>query len=87
MSSILTPRTATPRCTAIVDLISKFQRPYLFLVTVTGEPPHAGVRKYHVIADSDNSAAMKGLELYVKEFSDPAVRLLTGTITPKAKLQ
>lgn len=86
--TILDPQSCTPRCTAIVDLISRVFRPYLFEVTVTGEPPHSGVRKYRIAADSENSAAIKGLELYVKEWSAPGpLRLLTGTIAPKAKLQ
>ena len=84
---IVTPQNARPRCEAIVDLISRVQRPYLFLVTVTGQPPHAFRRQYKVAADSDNSAAMKGLELFVKEFMPPVVRDQMATQAPKAKLQ
>ncbi len=80
---IVTPKTATPRVTASVDLISKFQRPYLFSVTVTGEPPHAYSRAYTICADSDASAAIKGMELFIDE-----VQHLPGvvSIAPKAKL-
>ena len=71
---IVTPSTATPRCTAVVDLLSRVHRPWLFLVTVTGEPPHTVRRQYRVAAPDDSSAAMKGLELFVKEFSPRVVR-------------
>jgi len=84
---IQTPQSATPRCTATVELLSKRQRPYLFMVTVVGEPPHVATRRYRVIADSDNSAALKGLELFVNEFSPKEIRENAGTITPKARLQ
>lgn len=59
-------------------------RPYLFLVTVQGEPPHAYRRQYKVAADNVNSAAIKGMEVFVQEFS----RALPGvaTIASKAKL-
>jgi hypothetical protein len=85
--SILESKNATPRCQCVVDLVSRVQRPYLFLVTVWGEFPHCHTRKYHVAADTDDSAAKKGLELFVKEFSSPAVQIFSGTIAPKAKLQ
>jgi hypothetical protein len=84
---IVTPQSAMPRCTCVVDLISRVFRPYLFLVTVTGVPPHQGVRRYKVAADSDDSAAMKGLELFVKEFMPPVVRDEMATLAPRAKLQ
>lgn len=84
MSAILTPENATPRCTATVDLISKVMRPWLFRVTVTGEPPHAFRRVYPIAAPDDNAAAIKGLELFVAEFGRklPGV----GTVTPRARL-
>ena len=65
---ILTPQSAVPRATATVDLLSKVMRPWLFRVTVTGEPPHAHTRVYPIAAPDDNSAAVKGLELFVLEF-------------------
>lgn len=58
-------------CDAIVDLISKRQRPYLFRVTVTGLPPHATVRKYDIAAVSDDAAAHLGIDTFVKEMSRP----------------
>lgn len=77
--------SATPRCDAIVDLISRVQRPYLFRVTVTGHPPYAYRRVYNVAADSDDSAAMKGLELFVGEFSTPVPGLVS--LAPRAMQQ
>lgn len=77
------PQSGTPRCTATVELLSRHQRPYLFSVTVTGEPPHAWARAYTIAADSDNSAAIKGMELFVDEVQKlPGV----GSIVPKARL-
>jgi hypothetical protein len=82
---LLTPQTATPRCKCVVDLISKVQRPFLFLVTVFGQPPHSVIRKYHVRAPDDASAASKGLELFVDEFTPRRIALLTASNVPKAK--
>ena len=80
---ILQPESCTPRCQATVDLLSAVMRPYLFRVTVIGEYPHAHRRVYSISADTDNSAALKGMELFVDEFKRiPGV----GTIVPKAKL-
>jgi len=56
-------------CDATVDLIHRHIRPYVFLVTVTGLPPHVATRKYTIAAKSDNDAAMKGIQLFVDEFS------------------
>jgi hypothetical protein len=81
---LLTPQSATPRCSCTVDLISKVMRPWLFRVTVTGEPPHAFVRVYPIAAPDDDSAAMKGLELFCAEFGPniPGV----ASAAPKARL-
>lgn len=80
---------ARPRCQATVDLISRVQRPYLFRVTVEGEAPHAYRRVYTVAAPGDieaaaDSAAMKGLELFIAEASRPLPGLVS--LAPKAKL-
>lgn len=58
-------------CSATVDLVSRRQRPYLFSVTVTGKPPHNVTKVYTIAAESDNSAAMKGLDLFQKDMSHP----------------
>ena len=81
---ILTLENATPRCKATVRLVSRSQRPYVFQVTVTGEYPHARRRAYPIAADSDDSAALKGMELFVAEFGRqiPGV----GSVAPKAKI-
>lgn len=84
LSVILTLENATPRCKATVKLVSQAQRPYVFQVTVTGEFPHAHRRVYPIAADSDNSAAIKGMELFVQEYG----RQVPGVVTvaPKAKI-
>lgn len=81
---IVTLENATPRCKAAVRLVSRAQRPYVFQVTVTGEFPHARRRVYPIAADSDDSAALKGMELFVQEFG----RQVPGvaSVTPKAKI-
>lgn len=89
---IITPETATPRCTCTVDLLSKFFRPYNFLVTVTGEFPHAFVRRYQIAAPTDNDAAIFGMQLFVKECMaqrgvPKIIRDDIANLAPKAKLQ
>jgi hypothetical protein len=82
--TILTLENATPRCKATVKLVSRAQRPYIFQVTVTGEFPHAHRRVYPIAADSDNSAALKGMELFVARFG----RQIPGvaSVAPRAKI-
>lgn len=81
---ILTLDNATPRCKATVRLVSRAQRPYVFQVTVSGEFPHAHRRVYPIAADSDDSAALKGMELFVAEFGRQVPGV--GTVAPKAKI-
>lgn len=81
------PKLVTPRCQCIVDLLSKVQRPFLFQVTVWGEPPHAYTRKYQVAAPDEASAAHCGLEQFCKEAAHPVLQLMTGLKFTKAKLQ
>jgi hypothetical protein len=83
---ILDPKTAPVLCDAIVDLISRVMRPYLFRVTVVGKPPHAYRRVYSIAANTEDSAAMKGIELFVKEFSPAAPVREMATLAPRAKL-
>lgn len=82
--TILTLDNATPRCKATVRLVSRSQRPYVFQVTVVGEFPHAHRRVYPIAADSDNSAALHGMELFVAEFG----RQVPGvaSVAPKANI-
>jgi hypothetical protein len=84
-SPLVTPTSATPRCTATVELASRLYRPYLFRVIVRGEPPHAVDRVYKIAAWSEESAAMKGLELFVNEFTPKAIVDNTTSIAPGAK--
>ena len=81
---ILTLENATPRCKATVKLVSRTQRPYVFQVTVRGEFPHGYMRVYPIAADSDNAAAIKGMELFVAEFGRdiPGV----ASVAPRAKI-
>jgi hypothetical protein len=58
-------------CDAVVDLMSRVQRPFLWKVTVTGKPPHVHTRVYEIAAKDDNTAAMKGIDLFVKEMAHP----------------
>ena len=82
--TILTLENTIPRCKATVRLVSRVQRPYVFQVTVTGEFPHAHRRVYPIVADSDNSAALKGMELFMGEFG----RQIPGvaSVAPRAKI-
>lgn len=84
---IETPQTASVRCDAIVDLISRVQRPYVFRVTVVGWLPHRYLRIYTIAANDDDSAANLGIETFVKEFSNPVIAQEMGTLVPKARLQ
>jgi hypothetical protein len=65
------------RCHAVVDLLGRapqsFYKPnYRFLVTVWGEPPHAVVRKYEIVAYGEDTAAHLGLREFEREMSLPA---------------
>lgn len=84
---IETPQSAKPRCTATVKLISRVFRPYLFEVTVSGEPPHAYRVTYKIAAADDDSAAIKGIQLFTNEFLPWVIRQQVADLSPKAKLQ
>lgn len=84
---ILTPETASARCTATVSLLSRVFRPYLFEVVVTGEPPHAYRVTYKIAAPDEDSAAMKGMQLFTQNFLPYVVRQQAADLAPKAKLQ
>jgi len=77
--AIVKPYDAMVLCDAIVDLISRAQRPYQFRVTVTGKPPHAQSRTYDIGAVSDDAAAHEGIDRFVKEMSHP-MRLLDALL-------
>jgi len=66
---------------AIVDLISRFQRPFLWRVTVTGLPPHVATRVYEISAKTDDRAAMKGISLFVEEMERMPVPILAAEAT------
>jgi hypothetical protein len=82
--------TSTPRCRAIVDLVSRFERPWKFEVTVRGLPPHDWTRKYTIVVpnaactqmDAEEAAANKGMEAFMAECQPiPGV----GSIVPRAR--
>jgi hypothetical protein len=84
---IVTPQTAGVRCTCTVDLLSRVFRPYNFLVTVKGEPPHTVTRRYKIAAPDEDSAAVSCMRLFEQEFMPKAIAHDMLTLEPKAKLQ
>jgi hypothetical protein len=66
---------------ATVDLIARHCRPYIFLVTVTGLPPHVAIRRYTIEAVTDDAAAMKGIRLFVKEMEHMPLPILAAEAT------
>ena len=60
-------------CNAIVELISKFQRPYLFRVTVQGLPPHHKWRIYELSAENEELASQRAMDIFCREMSSPQV--------------
>lgn len=69
--AIVNPLNANPLCSAVVDLVSRVQRPFLWRVSVTGLPPHAYSRIYDIPAATDGIAARAGIQRFVEEFSRP----------------
>lgn len=61
---------------AIVDLITRVQRPYLWRVTVTGLPPHNVTRVYEIQAKDDNTAAHLGIDIFVKAMQSPGLTFI-----------
>lgn len=84
---IQTVDRATPRATATVRLLSRVFRPYLFEVVIKGEPPHPYRVTYKIAAPDDDSAAIRGLQLYTNEFLPWVIRQQVANLVPKAKLQ
>jgi hypothetical protein len=84
---IETPQTASPRCTATVKLLSRYFRPYLFEVIVVGEPPHPYRVTYKIAAPDDDSAALKGIQLFTNEFLPWIIKQQVADLTPKAVVQ
>jgi hypothetical protein len=78
--SMVEVSTANVLCNATVDLISRVQRPFLWKVTVTGVPPHATTRVYEISASSDNRAAMRGIDRFVRDMSRP-MRIITSLLS------
>lgn len=54
---------------ATVELQSRTERPFRFLVTVTGLPPYTLVRKYEVKTFSPGQAAMLGGTRFEREMA------------------
>lgn len=72
MRNLIRTEEAKVLCQAIVDLVSRRQRPFTFKVTVTGKPPHGVTRIYEIKSFSDNQAAMEGIKRFEKEMSTPS---------------
>ena len=70
-SPILEVNTSDVRCRATLELASKLQRPYLWRVTVMGDPPHRYTRVYEVQCWSENTAAMSSIDRFVREMQSP----------------
>ena len=58
-------------CSATMNLLSRVQRPYLWRVKVTGQPPHAVVRTYDIAGNDQNVVAQLAIGHFVKEMSHP----------------
>jgi len=58
-------------CQCTMQLISRRQRPYLFRVTVWGQPPHAVTRIYDIAGVSEDAVAQVAIDHFVKEMSHP----------------
>jgi hypothetical protein len=69
MEQVKSPNDGRVLCSCTMDLVSRVQRPFVFVVTVTGEPPHAFTRKYEIAAYSDDAAAQCAIDTFVKEMS------------------
>lgn len=72
MRNLIRTEEAKVLCQAVVDLVSKVERPFRFKVTVTGKPPHAVTRIYEIKSFSDNQAAMEGIKKFEREMSTPS---------------
>lgn len=55
------------KATAIVDLLSQFERPFRFQVTVSGDEfPYSNERRiYEIVAKTDALAAQEGIKRFV----------------------
>jgi hypothetical protein len=58
-------------CSAVMDLISRVQRPYLWRVKVTGQPPHAVVRTYDIAGNDQNAVADIAIKRFCREMAHP----------------
>ncbi len=63
-------------CRAVVELVSRVQRPFLFRVTVVGQPPHAQKRIYELPALDDKDAAQTCMKRFEREMLHPSSILL-----------
>ncbi len=70
-AQIIEASTCSPRVTATVELMSKVFRPFLWRVTVIGQPPHARVRVYDIASPTDDIAARAAIKLFIDETKRP----------------
>jgi hypothetical protein len=72
MSSLIRSPAPAIRCQAVVDLMSRVQRPYQFRVTVTGQDwPFQVSKVYDIAANTDEFAAREGIRLFCEAMSRP----------------
>jgi hypothetical protein len=62
-----------------LDLISRRQRPYLFRAKVVGQPPHAYTRYYDVTGWHEDAAALKALDIFKDEMTNPLLKFLVSS--------
>ena len=82
MSAILNSNDPNVRCQCVVDLLGRgpksFVKPnYRFLVTVWGEPPHAVVHRYEIVAYGEETAAHLGMQRFQRDVSRTRALLAT----------
>ena len=85
MSSLIKSLDDAPvRAQAAVDLISRFQRPYLFRVTVKGQYPHCRTHSYEIAAVNESAAAFAGIKIFERQVSRAVVirDLIMDSIRP-----
>jgi hypothetical protein len=63
-------------CDAVVELMSKLQRPYQFRVTVLGRPPFETKRIYEFLDMEPKAAAQRAMKLFETEMLHPSSILL-----------
>ena len=82
MSAILDSNDPNVRCQCVCDLLgratgSMVKPNYRFLVTVWGEPPHAVVYRYEIVAYGESTAAHLAMQRFQRDVSRTRALLAT----------